>query len=155
MKLFFKQRLFSWFDSYDIYDANGDVVYIVKGQLSWGHRLNIYNPSGEHIGTIKEEKLTLVPRLTLYIADRFVGEINKELSLVKPKFHLDCNDWSIEGDCQEWDIVVKDSSGVEVMHTKRQALALEDSFEINVSNPEDSIYALLVVLAIDIAKCCE
>ena len=36
MKLLFKQRYFSWFDSYDIYDEAGSAVYVVKGQLSWG-----------------------------------------------------------------------------------------------------------------------
>ena len=41
MKLLFKQRLFSWFDSYDIYDEAGNTVYVVKGQLSWGHKLAI------------------------------------------------------------------------------------------------------------------
>lgn len=39
MKLLFKQRMFSWFDSYDIYDENDNTVYVVKGQLSWGHCL--------------------------------------------------------------------------------------------------------------------
>ena len=28
MKLLFKQRLFSWFDSYDIYDEAGNTVYV-------------------------------------------------------------------------------------------------------------------------------
>ena len=42
MKLYFKQRFFSWFDSYDIYDYDtGDVVYTVEGQLAWGHCLHI------------------------------------------------------------------------------------------------------------------
>ena len=40
MRLLFKQRLFSWFDSYDIYDEDGNTVYTVKGQLSWGHLCN-------------------------------------------------------------------------------------------------------------------
>ena len=43
LKLLFKQRLFSWFDSYDIYDEAGNTVYVVKGQLSWGHKLVIYD----------------------------------------------------------------------------------------------------------------
>ena len=34
MKLLFKQRFFSWFDSYDIYDEAGSTVYVVRGQLS-------------------------------------------------------------------------------------------------------------------------
>lgn len=63
MKLLFKQRIFSWLDSYDIYDEKGETVYTVKGQLSFGHKLFIYNKYGEHLGTIKEEILTFLPRL--------------------------------------------------------------------------------------------
>ena len=50
MKLLFKQRLFSWFDSYDIYDEAGNTVYVVKGQLSWGHKLVIYDAYGNEAG---------------------------------------------------------------------------------------------------------
>lgn len=50
MKLYFKQRFFSWFDSYDIYDYDtGDVVYTVEGQLAWGHCLHILDAGGRHI----------------------------------------------------------------------------------------------------------
>lgn len=47
MKLLFKQRMFSWFDSYDIYDENENTVYVVKGQLSWGHCLKIFRHGRE------------------------------------------------------------------------------------------------------------
>ena len=46
MKLLFKQRFFSWLDSYDIYNEAGQTVYTVKGQLSWGHCLKIYDAQG-------------------------------------------------------------------------------------------------------------
>ena len=36
MKLYFKQRFFSWFDSYDIYLEDGSTFYTVEGPLSWG-----------------------------------------------------------------------------------------------------------------------
>ena len=61
MKLLFKQRAFAWFDSYDIYDENENTVYIVKGQLSWGHCLKIFDASEEHeLGTVKEQSFFLV-----------------------------------------------------------------------------------------------
>ena len=56
MKLLFKQRIFSWIDSYDIYDENGNTVYIVKGQISFGHRLKIYDAANNEIGTLKERR---------------------------------------------------------------------------------------------------
>ena len=43
MRMLFKQRVFSWFDSYDIYDESMNTLFTVKGQLSFGHHLNMYN----------------------------------------------------------------------------------------------------------------
>ena len=55
-KLLFKQRLFSWFDSYDIYDETEQTVYVVKGQLAFegafsydGHLRDGYRESGRCI----------------------------------------------------------------------------------------------------------
>ena len=39
MKMLFQQRMFSWFDSYDIYNEAGDTLFTVEGQLAWGHCL--------------------------------------------------------------------------------------------------------------------
>lgn len=58
MKLLFKQKLFSWFDSYDIYNESGDTVYTVKGLLAWGHCLKIFDADGYEIGSVKEQLLT-------------------------------------------------------------------------------------------------
>ena len=63
MKLLFKQRFFSWFDSYDIYNEAGETVYTVKGQLSWGHCLKIYDAQDREIGTVKERIFTFLPKV--------------------------------------------------------------------------------------------
>ena len=97
MKLLFRQRIFSWLDSYDIFDENGETVYTVKGQLSFGHKLFIYDRYNEHVGTIKEEILTFLPRFSLYEKDQYIGKITKEFTLFKPSFILDYKDWQIEG----------------------------------------------------------
>lgn len=84
MKLYFKQRLFSWFDSYDIYNEAGQAVYVVKGQLSWGHCLKTYDTYGNEIGTVKERVLTLLPRFELFLRGQYMGCISKELTLFRP-----------------------------------------------------------------------
>ena len=65
MRLLFRQRMFSWFDSYDIYDEAGETVYTVKGQLSWGHRLKIFDGTGNEIGMVQERELTFLPKFEL------------------------------------------------------------------------------------------
>lgn len=62
----FQAAVFSWFDSYDIYNEAGETVYTVEGKLSWGHCLHILDAAGNHIGTVKERVLTLLPKFELY-----------------------------------------------------------------------------------------
>ena len=71
MKLLFKQRFFSWFDSYDIYDESGETRYVVKGQLSWGHRLKIFDSFGQEVGLVQERVLTLLPKFELYVGEQY------------------------------------------------------------------------------------
>ncbi len=84
MKLLFKQRLFSWLDSYDIYYEDGSVAYTVKGQLSWGHCLKIFDPQGYELGTVKERILTWMPAFDLYLGDRQIGSMHKEMTFCAP-----------------------------------------------------------------------
>ena len=77
MRLLFKQRFFSWFDSYDIYDEMGNTVFTVEGRLSWGHCLKIFDASGVEIGTVKEKIFTFLPKFELYIGDSYAGCISK------------------------------------------------------------------------------
>ena len=80
MKMLFKQRLFSWFDSYDIYDESGNTLYTVKGQLSWGHCLKIFGASGEELGTVKERVFTFLPKFELYIGSGFTVNGNADVN---------------------------------------------------------------------------
>ena len=82
MKLLFKQRFFSWFDSYDIYDEAGNTVFAVEGKLAWGHCLHILNAAGEHIGTVQQRVLTFLPKFELYIGEEYYGCICKEFTFL-------------------------------------------------------------------------
>ena len=103
MKFLFKQRLFSWFDSYDIYDEAGNPVYIVRGQLAWGHCLKIFDAKGHEPGVVKERVIAVLPWFEIYEGDRYIGCIRKELTLLKPKYDIDYLDWHVEGNLTEWD----------------------------------------------------
>ena len=90
MKLMFKQRFFSWFDSYDIYDEEGQTVYTVEGKLAWGHKLEIYDRNGSHLATLQEQIFTFLPKFFLIINGETVGTITKEFTFFKPSFRVDC-----------------------------------------------------------------
>lgn len=108
MKLLFKQRFFSWFDSYDIYDERGRGVFTVEGKLGWGHVLHVLDAGGRHVGTVREKVLTLFePKFEIFTgADEYIGCITKRFTFFKPKFDIDFNGWQVEGDFWGWDYSV-------------------------------------------------
>lgn len=153
MKLLFKQRFFSWFDSYDIYNEAGETLYTVKGQLAWGHCLKIFDNAGREIGTVKERVLTLLPKFEMYMGDNYIGCISKEFTLFRPKFNIDCNGWHVEGSFMEWDYDIVDSLGRRVAIVSKELFKWTDTYVIDVIEPKDALGALMLVLAIDAEKC--
>ena len=153
MKLLFKQRLFSWFDSYDIYDENGNTIYTVEGQLAWGHCLKIFDAGGSELGTVKERVFTFLPKFELYIGGSYAGCITKEFSPFVPRFSIDCNGWQIDGSFMEWDYQILNDAGREIASVSKELFRLTDTYVIDVQDPRDALCALMVVLAIDAEKC--
>lgn len=153
MKLYFKQRFFSWFDSYDIYGEDGQTLYTVEGKLAWGHKLHILNAAGEHIATVKEVVLTLLPRFELYLGEQRIGCIQKKLTFFRPQYQIDCNGWQVQGDFFEWDYRITAANGAVVATVSKELFHLTDTYTIEVADPRDALCALMLTLAIDAEKC--
>ena len=153
MKLLFKQRFFSGCDSYDIYDKYGETMYVVKGQLSWGHCLKIFDAHGNEVGTVQERVLTWLPKFELYVKGEYIGCISKELTFFHPEYNIDFNGWHVEGDFFEWDYSIVSPEGNCVATVSKELLNWTDTYAIEVVNPQDALCALMLVLAIDAEKC--
>ena len=154
MKLLFKQRMFSWFDSYDIYDESGSTAYTVKGVLSWGHCLKIFDPYGNVLGVVKEEVFSFLPRFSLYDEyEQCIGQIRKELTFFRPSFTLDFRGWQIDGDFFEFNYRVIDPAGRIVMTAGKELFQWTDTYVLDIADPADALHCLMVILAIDAAKC--
>ena len=153
MKLLFRQRFFSWFDSYDIYDENENTVYTVKGQLSWGHCLKINDVAGREVGTVKERVFTFLPKFELYEGPQYIGCLSKEFSFLKPCYNIDFNGWEIQGSFMEWDYTIATSDGRKVAVISKELFHMTDTYILDIADPKDALHVLMFVLAIDAEKC--
>lgn len=153
MKLLFKQRFFSWFDSYDIFDELGNTVYTVKGQLSWGHKLLIYDASGQEVGMVNERVLTFLPKFEIHKNGHYIGCLSKEFSLFIPRYNLDYNGWHIDGTVMEWNYSFLDKTGSKLANVSKELFNLTDTYAIDIVDPKDALDVLMFVLAIDAEKC--
>lgn len=152
MKLLFKQRAFSWLDSYDVYDESGDTVYLVKGQLSWGKCLKIFDRSEHEVATVQQRVFSWYPTYEVYIGEDYAGCVRKEFSLFSPRFTIDYMGWDVEGNYFEWDYSIYDSAGNRKAVISKELFNWTDTYSIDVSDSGDALAALALVIAIDAEK---
>lgn len=153
MKLLFKQRFFSWFDSYDIYYEDGTVAFTVEGKLSWGHKLHILNAGGGHIATVKQTVMSFLPRFELYEGNAYIGCVKKRWDFFQNNYAIDFRGWNVRGDIFGLNYCIVDAYGYIKAYVSKQLLNFTDTYVIDVADPADALHALMFTLAIDAEKC--
>ena len=137
----------------DIYNEDGETLFTVEGQISWGHCLHILDARGSHIGTVQEKVLTFLPKFELYAYGEYIGSIRKEFTFFTPRFTVDSSDWEVEGSFMEWDYSIRSASQGHVASISKELFNWTDTYVIDVPDPANALCALMVVLAIDAEKC--
>ena len=154
MELLIKQRVFSWTDSYDVYDRYGEARYEVSAEFfSFGHQIHVYDKrSGVEVGSIHQKLFTFMPKFEIVVGGRILGTIHKEFTFFMPKYNVDYLGWDVEGDIMGWDYQVT-LRGVPVVSISKELFRWSDTYVLQYDDPANEIPGLLLVLAIDAANC--
>lgn len=153
MRLLIRQRVFSWTDSYDVYDEEENVRYFVKAEFfSLGHKIHVYDAYENEVGMIQERLMSFLPAFEIEIGGRVLGTIKKKFSLFQSRYEVECSGWRIEGDLMDWNYDVYDGDQIAVQITKKW-LSWGDTYVLDIFHPKDELLALLLVIAIDAANC--
>lgn len=157
MQLHIKQRIFSWTDSYDVYDESGEARYEVRSAFfSLGHQIHVYAKHADEtqaeVGCIRQKLFTLLPTFEIEIGGRTVGTIRKKFTLLRENYEVDYRGWDVEGDFLGWDYKVM-LGDQEIMSITKEIWNWSDTYALRYTNPANEIPGLLLVLAIDAANC--
>jgi uncharacterized protein YxjI len=154
MKLLIKQRVFSWTDTYNVYDEYENPRYYVKAEfLSLGHQVHVYDcRTQQEVGAIHQKLFSFLPRFEIEWNGGILGTIEKKFSLFRPKYDIDFNGWRVEGDFLGWEYDVM-SGCSSILHISKEPFHWGDTYIIDYQNQDDELMGLLLVLAIDAANC--
>ena len=149
MKLYIKEKVFSWGDKFTVKDEYGNDKYFVQGEVfSWGKKLHVYDSVDREVAFIKQEIWSILPRFYVFCGDEQIAEIKKEFTFLFPKYSIQGLGWEIEGKLMAHDYeIIK--NGKSIVTISKEWMTWGDSYELNIANPEDEIVALAVVLTID------
>jgi uncharacterized protein YxjI len=151
MKLYIRQKVFSWKDKFTVKDFDGRDVYQVEGEFfSFGKKLHIYDMSGNEVAFIQQKVLSFLPRYYVYVGDNQVAEILKKFTFLRPKYEVHGLNWQVEGDFFAHNYVITDGNSM-VVEINKEWMTWGDCYELNIAPNANEIIALATVLAIDCA----
>ena len=149
MKLYLKQKFFSWKDRAWVKDEAGQDKYFIEGKvLSIGKKLWIMTPSGEQLAFVRQKVPTLLPKFIVEIGGREVATIVKKFTFLKPKYVIDGLGWDVQGDFLGHDYTVY-ASDRPIITIHKRWMSWGDAFELDIASGTDEVLALSVVVAID------
>lgn len=152
MKLYMKQKVFSIVDKFSVKDEEGNDKYRVQGKFSFFlKKFHIYDEKENELAYI-EQKFSILNKFKVFVKGEEIAEILQEFSFLKPKYKISGKNWSVSGNFLGREYKVQDSAnGNSVANIRKEWMSWGDSYLIDISDKEDEISVLSVVLAIDAA----
>ena len=149
MRLYMREKVFSWRDRFNVWDEQGNDLYFVEGELfSWGKRLHVYDAQNREAAFIQQKVFSFLPRFYVYVDGRQVAEIVRRFTFFRPRYEIAGLGWEIEGDFFEHDYeILQNGSPVASIH--KEWMTWGDCYALDVDDGQSELTALAVVLAID------
>lgn len=149
MRLYMKQRVFSWTDQFFIYNELGDVAYSANGEaFSFGRKLHLWDGQNRECAFIQQKVFSFYPRYFIHGDGSQVAEVVQQFSLFRPNYFVKGLGWNIRGDffAHEFEI---DNGATPIVRVFKDWFSWGDAYAIDIDPYVDESLALAVVLAID------
>lgn len=147
-------------ETYYIYDHQKEVRYLIKGELlSLKHHLHVYDASGKtELATVTEKLIAIRSPFSvdsnpkdfvIEVGGKPVGKVKTKGSFTKQKFDITFNDWTVIGDVFGKEYKVLDKNKNIIMVASKQYAYINDTYYVDITNPKDELYCVLILLALD------
>ena len=148
-KLYIKQKVFSWKDKFSVYNAFGEDVYRVEGELiSFGKKLHIYDIYGNETAFIHEKVFSFLPKYFISRNGNDIAEVVKKLSFLKARYEIPAFGWTVQGNFTDHSYTIASGGGT-VATISKKWFSWGDTYEIDAAQGTDPVNVLAVVLIID------
>ncbi len=143
MNLYLDQKSFSWNDNFYVYDANGNKMYYVEGEIqSWGKKLHIFDMLGNEKIFISQKMTSVLPRYTINMGSHTVAEVERQF-LFKNEYKVTELDWRVRGNFED-EYAIENGRRTIASVSKHG-----EGQEIRIAFDSDELMALSIVLVID------
>ena len=158
-RLIVGQKPYTFKESFQIFDEDENVKYIVKGKLiSATHDFTVYDATGKiALGRVREKMLALRSPISferhpkdfiIQMDGKKLGKMKSRYVFGKQKCEFTFNNWVLEGNV--FGVKYKVLDGKEkVMEVSQKVWVIGDTYYLDIANPDDELLCVLILLAID------
>lgn len=148
MKLYIKEKRFSWRDQLIVRDEQNQLVYKIKSErISIGNKVHIYDHNEKKVLSIEEKKIGLVPKYAIYQQGEKIATVKKESNLFSSDYEIDKVNWKIKGNVEKEDYEIK-SGYSEIASFKKKWFSYGDAYVLDCKEEKDGQLVLGIVIAI-------
>ena len=151
MKLYLKQKVFSFSDKYDVFDENENVIYNGEAKLfSFGAKIRLLDNMGEEKFYIEQKLMRFLPEYHIFRGEVLCAVVKKEFSFFTPKINVssDYGEFVILGDFFSMNFSVE-CNGEYIGCINKKWLSWGDTYELDISDSTDPAFFCSLVIAID------
>lgn len=153
MKTFqLKQEMWSLGGRFTITDELGTPCYQVEGSFFHVPKtFTIKDMQGNFVSKVEKVFLSFLPTFHVELACGEVFTIRKELTFVKPRYHIDKLNMTVQGDLWDLDFVLT-KEGQVLAKISQEWLNLASTYNIEVYDESRADLVVSLVVAIDFVK---
>ena len=151
MKLYIKQRIFSFSDKYDIYDENENLVYHVDSEFfSLVAKLRLLDVNDRELFFIRGKFRFLLSEYDIESNGELCATIFQKMAFFKSSLYVESKygQFDIEGDFMDMDYDIY-YNGTLFGGIHKKWLSWGDSYELDIPSPENAAFFCAMVIAID------
>ena len=149
MQLLMKQRVFSWGNTFDIYDTNQKPVYLCKSQVfSIKRKLRVFDMDNNELVYIEQQIWKFMPHYDIYINGEKVCTMIQKFSFAYHRFYFQDIDWIVQGDFWAHNYCVQ-SKDETVLTVSKKWFSWGDTYIIDINSQHDPVLALAVAIVLD------
>lgn len=152
MKLYLKQQVLTFFETYDVYDCNQMAVYKVNTRLyKYPPGFDIVSWRGDIIFTVSRKFRLFLQQYEILHNEMTVATVQQRFSLFEPSLDITTTTgdvFSVDGDFLGWNFTIT-KNGMPYASIKKVLLSWGDSYEIDVYDDRECAFATALVVAID------
>jgi len=156
MKLYIKEKVFSFADRFNVKYENGDDAYTAVGRVfTLGKKLDVFEAGRENaasVARIEQKLLSLTTRFGIILHDNHVTDVVRKITMFTNDYRLEGLPWHLDGDffAHEYRLMEVDKA---IMSISRQWFTWGESYELDISDDVDPLLCLSIALAVDCCLC--